>query len=174
MTGAAPTKTARQQYIVEVLSRHAVRSQTELADHLAGAGIVATQATVSRDLDELGASRVRGPDGVLVYAIPGEGGDRTPRATPDSPTQAQSRLVRVCSELLVSADASANIVVLRTPPGAAQFFASALDHAELDTVIGTIAGDDTVLVISRDPEGGAEVAGHLLTLARRTNRTEGE
>ena len=68
-------------------------------------------------------------------------------------------------ELLVSADASANLLVLRTPPGAANFLASALDKAELGAVLGTIAGDDTVLVISRDPDGGDALATRLLALA---------
>jgi transcriptional regulator of arginine metabolism len=160
------TKTARQQYIVEVLSRSAVRSQADLVERLAEAGIAVTQATLSRDLDELGAVRVRNPAGVLVYALPGEGGDRTPRAVPDDPAIAEGRLARVCGELLVSAVASANLVVLRTPPGAAQFFASALDHAELAGIIGTIAGDDTILVVAGDPDGGAAIADQLLTLAR--------
>ncbi len=161
------TKTARQQYIIEVLSRSAVRSQSELVDRLAEAGIAVTQATLSRDLDELGAVRVRNPAGHLVYALPGEGGDRTPRAAPDAPAASEGRLARVCGELLVSAVASANLVVLRTPPGAAQFFASALDHAELGDILGTIAGDDTVLVVAKDPDGGASVADQLLTLARQ-------
>jgi transcriptional regulator of arginine metabolism len=161
------TKTARQQYIVEVLSRHAVRSQTELADLLAEASIAVTQATLSRDLVELGAVRVRNTEGVLVYAVPSEGGDRTPRVAPNESTAVGGRLARVCGELLVSAVASANLVVLRTPPGAAQFFASAMDHAELETVIGTIAGDDTVLVVTKEPNGGQEVADHLLGLARK-------
>ena len=161
------TKTARQQYIVEVLSRSAVRSQSDLVDRLAEAGIAVTQATLSRDLDELGAVRVRNPAGVLVYALPGEGGDRTPRAVPDAPAAAESRLARVCGELLVSAVASANLVVLRTPPGAAQFFASALDHAEVADILGTIAGDNTVLVVAKDPDGGGSVADQLLSLARQ-------
>jgi transcriptional regulator of arginine metabolism len=161
------TKTARQQYIVEILSRYAVRSQSELAERLAEAGIAVTQATLSRDLDELGAVRVRNAEGVLVYALPGEGGDRTPRAVPHEPTAVETRLARVCGELLVSAAASANLVVVRTPPGAAQFFASALDHAELADVLGTVAGDDTVLVVARDPAGGDAVADQLLSLARR-------
>jgi transcriptional regulator of arginine metabolism len=158
------TKTARQQYIVEVLSRSAVRSQSELVERLAEAGIAVTQATLSRDLDDLGAVRVRNAAGVLVYALPGEGGDRTARAAPDAPAVADSRLARVCGELLVSAVGSANLVVLRTPPGAAQFFASALDHAEIADILGTIAGDDTVLVVARDPAGGDAIADQLLVL----------
>lgn len=165
--GWTATKTARQRYIAEVLAKYAIRSQAELTEHLARAGIAATQTTVSRDLDELGAARVRDSAGVLVYALPGEGGDRTPRATPGAPVASQARLARLAGELLVSAVASANLLVLRTPPGAAQFFASALDHAELENVIGTIAGDDTVLVISRAADGGEAVAAELLALAQR-------
>lgn len=170
--GWTATKTARQRCIVDVLARYAIRSQTELTEHLAQVGLHATQATISRDLDELGAARVRNAAGVLVYALPGEGGDRTPRATPAAPDQVQARLARVAGELLVSAVASANLVVLRTPPGAAQFFASALDHAGLADVIGTIAGDDTVLVISGSADGGEAVAAELLALARRDRQDE--
>lgn len=161
------TKTARQQHIVDLLSRHAIRSQAELRDLLAEDGIAVTQATLSRDLDELGAVRVRGEGGALVYALPGQGGDRTPRPVPDAPSTAEQRLARVSGEFLVSAVASGNLVVVRTPPGAAQFYASALDHAELPSVLGTIAGDDTVLVVARETDGGAAVAEHLLALARQ-------
>jgi transcriptional regulator of arginine metabolism len=78
---------------------------------------------------------------------------------------AESRLAKLCSELLVSAESSANLVVVRTPPGAAQFLASALDKAELTAVLGCIAGDDTVLVISRDAQGGAALVAKLIALA---------
>jgi len=165
MTATLPmTKNARQQRIVELLERHPIRSQVELADLLAGAGVVVTQATLSRDLVELDAVKVRDPNGALVYAVPAEGGDRTPRAAIETPA-AEHRLARLCNELLVSAEASANLVVLRTPPGAAQFLASAIDKAELASVLGTIAGDDTVLVISRDPLGGDQLAGHFVALS---------
>ena len=160
----AATKAARHAKIVELLSRYPVRSQAELADLLATSGLRVTQGTVSRDLVELDAVRVRDGRGVLVYAVPGEGGDRTPRPAMDS-VVAESRLAKLASELLVSADSSANLVVVRTPPGAAQFLASALDKAELAAVLGTIAGDDTVLVISRDPKGGAALAAKLISLA---------
>ena len=80
-------------------------------------------------------------------------------------------MARLCAELLVSAEASANLVVLRTPPGAAQFFASAVDKAELDSVLGTIAGDDTVLVMTRDPKGGDAVARRFLALAEEHTQT---
>ena len=160
----ATTKAARHAKIVELLSRNPVRSQAELADLLAASGLRVTQGTVSRDLVELDAVRVRDSHGSLVYAVPAEGGDRTPRPAMDS-AAAESRLAKLCSELLVSAESSANLVVVRTPPGAAQFLASALDKAELTAVLGCIAGDDTVLVISRDAQGGAALVAKLIALA---------
>jgi transcriptional regulator of arginine metabolism len=161
------TKSARQQRIIELLSRNTVRSQGELADLLADAGLTVTQATLSRDLVELDAVKVRDASGALVYAVPAEGGDRTPRTAVETPA-AEHRLARLCTELLVSAEASANLVVLRTPPGAAGFLASAIDKAELALVLGTIAGDDTVLVVSREPTGGDAVAKRFLALAAHT------
>ena len=143
-----------------------MHSQGELAALLAEAGLAVTQTTLSRDLVELDAVKVRHESGGLVYAVPGEGGDRRPVPAQDS-AAALARLARLCGELLVSAEASANMVVLRTPPGAAQFFASALDHADLSAVLGTIAGDDTVLVISRSPQGGKAVAARLLGFAEQ-------
>jgi transcriptional regulator of arginine metabolism len=163
-TTVPTTRAARHQRIVEILNRAAVRSQSELATLLAKDGIAVTQGTLSRDLDELGAVRVRGADGGLVYALPGEGGDTTPRAGEQSAIDA--RLVRVCEEILVSARASANLVVLRTPPGAAQYLASAIDHAAHSALLGSIAGDDTVLVITTDPQGGDAVAAWFLALAQ--------
>ncbi|MDQ3415815.1 MAG: arginine repressor [Actinomycetota bacterium] len=160
------TKPARQRMIVDVLGRHHVRSQGDLAALLAEAGVAVTQTTLSRDLLELDAVRVRDATGALVYAVPGEGGDRRPAPGKDSRVS-QTRLARLAGELLVGAEASANLVVARTPPGAAQFFASAIDHADLSSVLGTIAGDDTVLVIARCPTGGADVARQLLMLAEQ-------
>ncbi|MDQ4115933.1 MAG: arginine repressor [Actinomycetota bacterium] len=165
MTSTVPaTKPARQQLIIDLLGRHAVRSQPELAALLADAGVAVTQATLSRDLVELDAVKVRHPSGGLVYAVPAEGGDRSPRPAVES-VAAEARLTRLCRELLASAECSANLVVLRTPPGAAQFFASAIDHAELGAVLGTIAGDDTVMVIARDPQGGDALARRFLRMA---------
>ncbi|HYO33422.1 MAG TPA: arginine repressor [Nocardioidaceae bacterium] len=158
------TKAARHQRIIELLGRHAVRSQAELADLLAAEGLHVTQGTVSRDLVELDAVRVRDARGLLVYAVPGEGGDRTPRPGTES-ANAAHRLARLCAELMVSAEGSGNLVVLRTPPGAAQFLASALDKAQLAAALGTIAGDDTVLIVSRDPAGGADLARSLISMA---------
>jgi transcriptional regulator of arginine metabolism len=157
------TKNARQQLIIDLLAGHEVKSQPELAELLGARGVHVTQATLSRDLVELDAFKVRGQSGGLVYAVPAEGGDRVPVAR--ETVAAGQRLARLCNELLVSAEASANLVVLRTPPGAAGFLASAFDKAELQDVLGTIAGDDTVLVIGRDPKGGDALARRFTALA---------
>ena len=115
MTVIAPlTKTARHAKIIALLEQQEVRSQTELAELLSAAGSQVNQATLSRDLVEIGALRVRGSGGHLVYAAPGEGGDRTPHVGEFA--SFEGRLARLCGEVLVSAEASANLVVLRTPP----------------------------------------------------------
>ncbi|WP_151082127.1 arginine repressor [Nocardioides cynanchi] len=158
------TKNARHRLIVELLAGHEVRSQPELLELLVAQGTRITQATLSRDLVELDAVRVRTQSGALVYAVPAEGGDRRP-AVPGETAASGHRLGRLLAELLVSAEASANLVVLRTPPGAAQFLASALDKVEYPEILGTIAGDDTVLVISREPSGGDDLARRLLAQA---------
>jgi transcriptional regulator of arginine metabolism len=212
------TKAARQARIAAILAREQVRSQEELAELLDKfAGVQVTQATLSRDLDELGVVKLRAPGGVLVYALPdgpdGPGGSEspvgpdgserpgepgTPAGSPEgaggtvppgrgvtggsSPggnrlpprrgvtggsSPGENRLTRYLSELLTSAEASANLVVLRTPAGAAQFLASVIDHAALPSILGTVAGDDTVLVITRDPAGGGAIASDFLRLANR-------
>jgi transcriptional regulator of arginine metabolism len=171
MTTTIPlTKSARQQKIVDLLESTPIRSQTELADRLASAGVSVTQATLSRDLLDLDAVKIRLPGGALAYAVPAEGGDRTPVMSRRS-SSSGARLARLAGELIVSADHSGNLVVLRTPPGAAQYLASALDKADLDGVLGTIAGDDTVLVIGQQPDGNALVR-RLLDLASHAARSE--
>jgi len=212
------TKAARQARIIAILSREHVHSQEQLAGLLRQhAGLHVTQATLSRDLDELGVVRLRAQDGTLVYAVPGDpsshpgtaldyperlrpdsdppaprvieqgasgadveaaGGGALPEPQADQGSAGQditaapagaasSRLVRYLKELLTSAEASANLVVLRTPAGAAQFLASAIDHAAWPAILGTVAGDDTVLVIARDPAGGEALAAEFLGLAER-------
>ena len=178
------TKTARHARIADILAREQVRSQEELADLLERyAGVHVTQATLSRDLDELGIVRLRS-GGALVYSLPEEpGGPGSHPGGPGSPAGAaasqsgarvagsesphDARLARYLGELMTSAEASANLVVLRTPAGAAQFLASVIDHAALPAVLGTVAGDDTVLLIARDPAGGDALAADFLRLASR-------
>jgi arginine repressor len=253
---APATKAARQARIVTILGREQVHSQEQLASLLGQyASMHVTQATLSRDLDELGVVRLRAADGTLVYALPGDpGGHGSPAGAaldypervlppPEAPAATQggvqpgpartdsrvsgpprevappgtgtrtapvqtrtapvqpggtggggadeslagepfsgpwapaaagsgssaasSRLTRYLKELLTSAEASANLVVLRTPAGAAQFLASAIDHAAWPAILGTVAGDDTVLVIARDPAGGDALAANFLALADR-------
>jgi len=148
------TRTARHARIVELIRERPVRSQNELAELLGEAGIQVTQATLSRDLEELGAVKLRGTDGgAPSYVVPEEG---TPPMRPAE--QAPARLVRLLRELLTGTDHSGNLAVLRTPPGAAQFLASALDRSGLPDVVGTIAGDDTILVVARESIGGAGLA----------------
>jgi transcriptional regulator of arginine metabolism len=157
------TKAARHARINEIFRERPVRSQTELARLLAESGVVVTQATLSRDLEELGAVKVRGTDGSpAAYVVP-EDGTRPLRQAEAAP----ARLVRLLQELLTGADASGNLAVLRTPPGAAQFLASALDRSGLPQVVGTIAGDDTILVICREADGGHAFADQVLRWANR-------
>lgn len=161
------TKAARHAQVKEMLTRYHVQSQGELARLLADAGLEVTQATLSRDLVEIGAVKLRADDGSLIYRVPGEGGERIPRAHTGGAESFDARLTRLAQELLVSAEASANLVMVRTPPGAAQFLASAIDHAQWPSVLGTVAGDDSILVIARDPVGGESLATALLKLTER-------
>jgi transcriptional regulator of arginine metabolism len=158
------TKAARHALIGALLARGAVASQQQLAELLVGEGVSVTQATLSRDLVELRAVKVRTPSGGLIYAVPAEG---AVRPAPADHEMLATRLARLCEELLLTAEASGNLVVLRTPPGAAQFLASAIDQSVLPAVLGTIAGDDTVLVIARDDrtEAGDALAARFLALA---------
>jgi transcriptional regulator of arginine metabolism len=147
------TRAARQARIVELIRDRAVHSQTELLGLLEDEGIATTQATLSRDLDELGALKVRG-----AYVIPDDG---SPVRGVEGGT---ARLARLLGELLTTADASGNLAVLRTPPGAAHYLASALDRAALNYIVGTIAGDDTLMVVAREPLTGAELVARLRDL----------
>jgi len=168
------TKTARHARIAAILAREQVRSQEELAELLERyASVHVTQATLSRDLDELGVVRLRATGGALVYALPEEPGGAAAQPSQGRPREhtaesaRDARLARYLGELMASAEASANLVVLRTPAGAAQFLASVIDHAALPSILGTVAGDDTVLVITREPAGGDALAADLLRRAER-------
>jgi transcriptional regulator of arginine metabolism len=164
----ARTKIARHRRIVEILERTSVPSQSRLAELLLGDGYDVTQATLSRDLDEIGAVKVSRGGEPSVYAVPGEGGDATPVGALVAELS-RTRLARVAAEVLISADYSANLVVLRTPPGAAQYLASALDHSAVPDIIGTVAGDDTVLLVARDPNGGEQLCSAMLRLAEHAS-----
>ena len=153
----------RRQLILNILRRQSVRSQGELLEILSRKGFDVTQATLSRDLVELGAVKVR-EGRTLVYAVPGQGGDRTARVAPGI-EEVSSRLRRQCEELLVTARASANLVVVRTPPGAANYLASAIDQADELNILGTIAGDDTIMIITTGAEQSQALASRLLALA---------
>jgi transcriptional regulator of arginine metabolism len=164
------TKAARHARIVSILGDRRVRSQSELAAALTAEGFDVTQATLSRDLEELGAVKLRPPDGGLPsYIVPDDGAPLTARMAQDAPPQ---RLARLAGELLVSAEASANLVVLRTPPGAAHFLASAVDRAGLPDVLGTIAGDDTILVVARAAASGRVLAERFLALAQTRSQPQ--
>lgn len=155
------TKTARQAAIREVLQTQQIRSQSALSAALADRGLSVTQGTLSRDLVDLGAVRVRGGDGI-VYAVPAEGEEAFPARTAEAQA---ARLASMSRELLISAEPSENLVVLRTPPGAAQYMASVIDQARVEHVLGTIAGDDTILLITDATEQAPAVAAHLLGMA---------
>ncbi|MCU0274572.1 MAG: arginine repressor [Acidimicrobiales bacterium] len=150
------SKAQRQHRIVKLLEEHAVTSQAQLVDLLAVEGVTATQATVSRDLEDLGAIKVRVPGGETVYAIP------------ELPTQQiapEDHLRRVFSDWVVEVVNSQNLIVVRTPPGSAHVVASALDRSGLPGVLGTVAGDDTLLVVADEDHGGATMAARLRDLA---------
>ncbi len=148
-------KQQRQHKISRLLVEHRVTNQAQLTDLLAADGVTVTQATVSRDLEELGAIKVRVPGGETVYAIP---------ELPREQVSPQDHLRRVLGDWLVEVDRSGDLVVLRTPPGSAHVVASAIDRNGLDNVVGTVAGDDTLLVIAREGGGGG-VADQLQQLA---------
>jgi transcriptional regulator of arginine metabolism len=150
------SKAQRQHRIAKMLEQQSVTSQTQLVDLLAADGVIATQATVSRDLDDLGAIKVRVPGGETVYAIP---------ELPKEQVAPEDHLRRVFGDWVVEVAHSGNLVVLRTPPGSAHVVGSALDRAGLPEVIGTVAGDDTLIVVAAEHDGGADVAKRLAELA---------
>ncbi|MGC5616055.1 arginine repressor [Georgenia sp. Z1491] len=160
---APTTRAARHSLVEELISTAEIHSQSELQGLLAERGVTVTQTTVSRDLDELRAVKVRGSDGSQVYALPAL---VAPAPITDA-AQVHARLERWCVEVLVSADHAQNLAVLRTPPGAAQLLASAVDQSRFPGVLGCVAGDDTVLVITRDDPTAAGLVARLLELARR-------
>jgi transcriptional regulator of arginine metabolism len=150
------SKNQRQHRIIQIIEQQRVTSQVQLVDALAEAGVPATQATVSRDLDEIGAVKVRAAGGESVYAVP---------ELPKERVAPEEHLRRVLGDWVVEVASSANLVVVRTPPGSAHVVASALDRAALAEIVGTVAGDDTIMVVAAERVGGAKLARRLAALA---------
>ena len=142
--------TARRAKAIALIKAGLIHSQSDLVKQLKKAGFPVTQATASRDLEEIGAVRGRNSAGESVYRIS------------NSDEESISRTLPVPSDLIISVEASGNLAVVRTPPGGAQLLASSLDHSGISEIIGTIAGDDTVLGVSRKATGGAQLAKELL------------
>jgi transcriptional regulator of arginine metabolism len=149
-------KTQRQHLVSKLIEQHTVQNQGQLVELLAAEGVTATQATVSRDLDDLGAIKVRVPGGESAYAIP---------ALPKEQLAPEDHLRRVLGDWVVEVSHSGNLVVLRTPPGSAHVVGSALDRAGLPEIIGTVAGDDTLIVVVADGMKGSIVGRQLGELA---------
>ena len=150
--------TARRAKAISLIKAGLIHSQSDLVKQLKKAGFAVTQATASRDLEEIGAVRGRSNSGESTYKIS------------DSGDESISRTMPVPSDLIISVEASGNLAVVRTPPGGAQLLASSLDHSGITEIIGTIAGDDTVLVVSRKASGGAQLAKELLAFGGSKKR----
>jgi transcriptional regulator of arginine metabolism len=148
---------ARRAKAISLIQAGLIHSQTDLVTQLKKSGFRVTQTTASRDLEEIGAVRARNGQGESIYQIRGTSDDALSRVNP------------VPSKLILSVDHSANLAVVHTPPGAAQFVASSLDHANLTGVIGTLAGDDTIILVSKKSSGGAQLAKELLVFANAKN-----
>jgi len=157
MVSNATNVSARRAKAIALIQSGVIHSQSDLVVALKKNGYRVTQATASRDLEEIGAVRGRGRDGESMYQIR------------ESSDDALTRINPVPSKLILSVDHSANLAVIHTPPGAAQFVASSLDHANLTGVIGTIAGDDTIILVSKKATGGAQLAKELLAYAATKN-----
>lgn len=158
---APPVKPQRQRRILQILSRQDVTSQAELATLLRRHGEPVAQATLSRDLEELGAFKARLPDGRVAYRVP------------DEPPAGDEHVRRMLIEFVHQIDTSGQLVVLRTPPGCAQPVARALDTAAVKDILATVAGDDTVLVVCREGVTGRTVARRLETMANEANTSKG-
>ncbi|AZN29457.1 arginine repressor [Flaviflexus salsibiostraticola] len=155
------TRAARHAVIAEIINTSHIASQEALRVELADRGIVVTQATLSRDLDDLRATKVRFSSGRQAYVLP------NPDDMPDATVAARDYLERYCRDFLLTARVAFNQVVLRTPPGAAQILASSVDRAVLEGVLGCVAGDDTVLLVTDSGDRATSLATYLLHLAEQ-------
>lgn len=159
MPNMPANRNARQSKILEILDRTRVTSQVQLSELLQADGIEITQATLSRDLDELGAKKVKRDGARAFYVV---GGDA--EALEGQQGGPREKLRRMIDELVVATDHSGQIGMLRTPAGAAQYLASFIDRAGIAEVVGCIAGDDTIFVLAREPLSGEEVVQTLVGL----------
>lgn len=150
-------KRRRQQAILELVRREPLSSQRAILDRLRERGYEVTQPTVSRDLDELGLTRVRDASGHLRYAAPEEA----------APMGREDQLRHTLAEFVLGMVASGNLLVIRTPPGAANAVAQVLDRVDLEDVIGTVAGDDTILVVAREGVRGRSIQRRLESMSER-------
>lgn len=150
------TKTQRQHRIAELLERHVISTAAQIVQRLQSEGIAATQATVTRDLQELGTIKIRDEHGARRIII---------SSGPKLSAAPLEHLRRMMGEWVVSVESSSNLVVVRTPPGCAHVVASALDRSALEGVLGSVAGDDTVLVIAQESRGGTALAAEFRRLA---------
>ena len=146
----------RQKAIADLIRAEALGSQEEVTARLSAQGFQVTQGTVSRDLDQMGALKVK-RGGALRYALPGDDGESD---------WAAARLGRILSEWVLSIEAAGNLLVMRTPPGSAHLVGLALDQAKLPEVAGTICGDDTIFVALRDEVVAGAMASQLKTLSQ--------
>jgi transcriptional regulator of arginine metabolism len=147
-------KRQRQEALLELVRREPLASQEEIRRRLAKLGHRATQSTISRDLEELGLVRGRGPDGRHRYLPAGNG-----------EVHAGVPLDSLLRGFATSVEASGNLLVIKTLPGTANAVASGLDRSGLDDVLGTVAGDDTIVVVVRESAGGRKVARTLSDVA---------
>jgi len=153
---------ARRARIAAVVVEQPVSSQEELGRLLADEGIHVTQATLSRDLDALGAVKTTGADGITRYSVAGQQEWDT-----SLPGAGNPQLVRTVAETLLRAEAAQNIAVLHTPPGAAQYLAGHVDRSGLLDAVGTVAGDDTIIIVMRSHEEARQLCETLLHLSEK-------
>jgi transcriptional regulator of arginine metabolism len=165
--GRPSTRAARLQMVRQLLADNVVTSQAQLSELLAREGFPVTQATMSRDLDEVNAAKTRLADGTIAYAV----ADQVPLATvPESNGQGrgEQQLAKILTGLVVSVAHASNFVIVHTPAGAAQYVASGIDKHSIDGVLGTIAGDDTILIICSDDTTAGRRAEWMLRISSRS------
>jgi len=157
---APQTVSSRRSLIAELVNSQSIHSQSELLELLQGRGFTVTQATLSRDLESLGAIKVHGLNGAPAHYVVSPDSDTSLRAEGSQPA-----LVRALHELLLSAEFSQVMVVVHTPPGGAQYLAGHLDRSGCFDTLGTVAGDDTIFMVARDVKHAKKICSELVALA---------